>query len=206
MQWYRPTTLDQLLVLREQFPQLSDSSKPQHGIIAGGTALGKQVVHLVVYDMVLVSLCVGLSTKCSPVQYEVLISIAQVPELQCVEVKDGGVEIGAAVTVARIVKELEELRKSLPGAQYQFWLVFVPSHTQLYHIIMVFLIILLSGIIHDVLSYNFRVAGCSTNCSAGGIAERWLHSNQECCSEQNSLYRLYNYKIHNINYVYTIID
>ena len=44
MQWYRPTTLDQLLVLREQFPRLSDSSKPQHGVIAGGTALGKQVV------------------------------------------------------------------------------------------------------------------------------------------------------------------
>ena len=76
------------------------------------------------YDMVLASLCAGLSTKCSPVQYEVLISIAQVPELQCVEVKDGGVEIGAAVTVARIVKELEKLRKSLPGAQHQFWLVF----------------------------------------------------------------------------------
>ena len=42
MQWYRPITLNQLLILKEQFPQLPDTSKHQHGVVAGGTALSKQ--------------------------------------------------------------------------------------------------------------------------------------------------------------------
>ena len=80
-----------------------------------------QNVGKVRYNVITIALqppCEGLSTKRSPVQYNVLISIAQVPELQCVEVKDDGIEIGAAVTITHLIEELEELQKKLLGAQH----------------------------------------------------------------------------------------
>ncbi|XP_064394942.1 xanthine dehydrogenase/oxidase-like isoform X2 [Halichondria panicea] len=85
--WYRPLTLDQLLVLRARFPQ----SK----LVIGNTEIGVEV-------------------KFKGAFYDTLISCSQVPELNKMAVTDEGLTVGASVTLTRLEEQLKHLVESLP--------------------------------------------------------------------------------------------
>lgn len=42
VQWYQPTTLKQLLYLRNEFPHTTEKGKPQHRLVVGNTEIGKE--------------------------------------------------------------------------------------------------------------------------------------------------------------------
>ena len=44
VQWYRPSSLDQLLVLRHKFPHHTDTNKPHYRIVAGNSEIGIQII------------------------------------------------------------------------------------------------------------------------------------------------------------------
>ncbi|XP_064394958.1 xanthine dehydrogenase/oxidase-like isoform X3 [Halichondria panicea] len=85
--WYRPLTLDQLLVLRARFPQ----SK----LVIGNTEIGVEV-------------------KFKGAFYDTLISCSQVPELNKMAITDEGLTVGASVTLTRLEEQLKHLVESLP--------------------------------------------------------------------------------------------
>ncbi|XP_064383993.1 xanthine dehydrogenase/oxidase-like isoform X2 [Halichondria panicea] len=85
--WYRPLTLDQLLVLRAKFPQ----SK----LVIGNTEIGVEV-------------------KYKGAFYDTLISCSRVPELNKMTVTDEGLTVGASVTLSRLEKQLKHQVESLP--------------------------------------------------------------------------------------------
>ena len=41
VQWFRPTTLKQLLALRDKYPHTSDKEKPQNRLVVGNTEIGE---------------------------------------------------------------------------------------------------------------------------------------------------------------------
>uniref|UniRef100_A0A2P2KBD2 xanthine dehydrogenase n=1 Tax=Rhizophora mucronata TaxID=61149 RepID=A0A2P2KBD2_RHIMU len=77
LKWYRPLTLLQLLELKAKY---SDAK-----LLIGNTE-------------------VGIETRLKRMQYQVLISVALVPELNILSVKDDGLEIGAAVRLNELQK------------------------------------------------------------------------------------------------------
>ena len=80
--WHRPMTLPDLLALR--------AAHPKSKIIVGNTE-------------------VGIETKFKHFHYPVFITTTHVPELNRLVVSpDGGVEVGAAVTLSRLEEALEE--------------------------------------------------------------------------------------------------
>ena len=42
VQWYQPTTLQQLLELRDKFPHTTEEGKPQYCLAGGSLLLGKE--------------------------------------------------------------------------------------------------------------------------------------------------------------------
>ncbi|XP_021645492.2 xanthine dehydrogenase 1 isoform X2 [Hevea brasiliensis] len=81
LKWYRPLSLQHLLELKAKHPEAK--------LLIGNTE-------------------VGIEMRLKRIQYHVLISVAHVPELNVLNVKDDGLEIGAAV---RLTELLQMLRK-----------------------------------------------------------------------------------------------
>ncbi|KAG0623191.1 hypothetical protein M758_3G155300 [Ceratodon purpureus] len=77
LQWYRPTSLAQLLALKAKYPNAK--------MVGGNTE-------------------VGIETRFKNFQYPVLIATTHVPELLAMKVTGGGVEIGASVTLTNLLE------------------------------------------------------------------------------------------------------
>lgn len=75
--WYRPLTLQHVLDLKAKYPDAK--------LLVGNTE-------------------VGIEMRLKRMQYRVLISVMHVPELNVLDAKDGGLEIGAAVRLSDLLK------------------------------------------------------------------------------------------------------
>jgi len=95
VRWFRPTSLQQLLDLRDSFPHYSERNKPQYRMVVGNTEIGVEV-------------------KFKDSFYEVLICPSHVPELAVMEVVDEGLLVGAAVSLTQLSTKLQELIDTLP--------------------------------------------------------------------------------------------
>ncbi|KAL5979766.1 xylitol dehydrogenase [Asimina triloba] len=82
IKWYRPLKLQHLLDLKLKYPDAK--------LIVGNTE-------------------VGIETKFKNAQYNVLVSVTNVPELNNLIVKDDGLEIGAAVRLTELLKVLKKV-------------------------------------------------------------------------------------------------
>ena len=82
MKWFRPVTLEHLLILRDQYPDAK--------LVVGNTELGVEM-------------------KFGNLIYPVMIHINEIPELNEIIVKDDAIIVGAAVTLDTIDKKCEEL-------------------------------------------------------------------------------------------------
>ncbi|XP_020540685.1 xanthine dehydrogenase 1 isoform X2 [Jatropha curcas] len=82
LKWYRPLQLQQLLELKSKYPDAK--------LLIGNTE-------------------VGIEMRLKRIQYKVLISVAHVPELNVLNVKDDGLEIGAAVRLTEIMQMLRKV-------------------------------------------------------------------------------------------------
>ncbi|KAK9665710.1 hypothetical protein RND81_14G130200 [Saponaria officinalis] len=75
LKWYRPLSIQHVLELKTRYPEAK--------LVIGNTE-------------------VGIEMRLKRLQYNVLISVAQVPELNILNVKDDGLEIGAAVRLSEL--------------------------------------------------------------------------------------------------------
>lgn len=88
--WYRPTTLDELLAIKADYPHAK--------IIVGNTEVGVEV-------------------KFKHCRYPVLVLPTQVHELTQICVTESGVRFGAAVTLMDMHHQLEKLTEELPECE-----------------------------------------------------------------------------------------
>ncbi|XP_048444791.1 xanthine dehydrogenase 1-like isoform X2 [Pyrus x bretschneideri] len=79
LKWFRPLRLQQVLELKEKYPDAK--------LLVGNTE-------------------VGIETRLKKIQYKVLIFVTHVPELSKLTVKDDGIEIGSAVRLSELLKVL----------------------------------------------------------------------------------------------------
>ncbi|KAM7523403.1 hypothetical protein LguiA_013305 [Lonicera macranthoides] len=77
LKWYRPLTLQHVLVLKARYPNAK--------FVVGNTE-------------------VGIETRLKRIQYPVLISVIHIPELNTLSVKDDGLEIGSAVRLSELLE------------------------------------------------------------------------------------------------------
>ncbi|KAH9614387.1 hypothetical protein KSS87_007646 [Heliosperma pusillum] len=82
--WYRPLNIQHVLELKTRYPGAK--------LVIGNTE-------------------VGIEMRLKKLQYNVLISVAQVPELNILTVKDDGLEIGAAVRLSELASVLRTVSK-----------------------------------------------------------------------------------------------
>ncbi|XP_074291115.1 xanthine dehydrogenase 1-like isoform X2 [Silene latifolia] len=82
LNWYRPLSIHQVLELKTRYPKAK--------LVIGNTE-------------------VGIEIRLKRKQYNVLISVAQVPELNILNVKDDGLEIGAAVRLSELLTTLKRV-------------------------------------------------------------------------------------------------
>ncbi|XP_058072218.1 xanthine dehydrogenase 1-like isoform X2 [Magnolia sinica] len=82
IKWYRPLKLQHVLDLKSRYPDAK--------LVVGNTE-------------------VGIETKFKNVQYQVLISVIHVPELNTLIVRDDGLEIGAAVRLTELLNLLKKV-------------------------------------------------------------------------------------------------
>lgn len=85
--WYRPNNINELLTLKLQYPNAK--------IIVGNTEVGVEV-------------------KFKHFHYPVLIMPNQIPEMNHIDIRDDGVEIGASVSLMDIDKTFSRLIETLP--------------------------------------------------------------------------------------------
>ncbi|XP_050537664.1 xanthine dehydrogenase/oxidase isoform X2 [Daktulosphaira vitifoliae] len=90
--WYRPTTLCQLLELKNEFPNSR--------IIVGNTEIGIEV-------------------KFKNCQYPVMIQPIMIPELNIFNVSENGILVGAAVTIQKLENQLKFLVKHVSDYKMQ---------------------------------------------------------------------------------------
>ena len=57
----------------------------------------------------------GVETKFKGAFYEVLLSVSHVPELNTIEEKEDGLQVGAAVTLNTLKQKLSDIIERLPG-------------------------------------------------------------------------------------------
>lgn len=88
LKWYRPLKLQHLLELKSKYP---DSK-----LLVGNTE-------------------VGIEMRLKRMQYQVLISVTHVPELNVLNVKDDGLEIGAAVRLTELLKMFRKVVTERPA-------------------------------------------------------------------------------------------
>lgn len=80
LKWFRPLSLQDLLDIRSQYPHAK--------LVIGNTEI-------------------GIEMRLKSILYPVLISVAHIPELNQMSVKDKGLEIGAAIKLSELLKELK---------------------------------------------------------------------------------------------------
>ncbi|CAH2076757.1 unnamed protein product [Thlaspi arvense] len=86
--WYRPVSLRNLLELKANFPDAK--------LLVGNTE-------------------VGIEMRLKRLQYQVLISVAQVPELNELNVNDNGVEVGASLRLSELLSVFRRVVKERPA-------------------------------------------------------------------------------------------
>ncbi|KAK6925642.1 2Fe-2S ferredoxin-type iron-sulfur binding domain [Dillenia turbinata] len=82
LKWYRPLKLNHLLELKARYPDAK--------FIVGNTE-------------------VGIEMRLKRIDYKVIVSVAYIPELNTLKIKDDGLEIGAAVRVSEFHKVLKKV-------------------------------------------------------------------------------------------------
>ena len=115
VQWYQPTTLKQLLDLRNEFPHTSKKGKPQHRIVVGNTEIGMSSP-MVSCSFKTYYVLKGVEVKFKNAFYDVLICPTSIPEMNNMEVTDRGLVVGGAVNLTELSKKLKELVNSIPGS------------------------------------------------------------------------------------------
>ncbi|KAF3452547.1 hypothetical protein FNV43_RR02980 [Rhamnella rubrinervis] len=98
LKWYRPLKLKYVLMLKEKYPDAK--------ILVGNTE-------------------VGIEVRLKRIQYQVLISVTHVPELNILDVKDDGIEIGAAVRLSEVLKVFREVLTERPAYEISSCKAFV---------------------------------------------------------------------------------
>ncbi|XVF69650.1 hypothetical protein PTKIN_Ptkin11bG0098700 [Pterospermum kingtungense] len=88
LKWYRPLTLKHVLELKEKYPNAK--------FLIGNTE-------------------VGIEMRLKKMRYQVLISVTYVPELNILNVKEDGIEIGAAVRLTELLNLLREVVAQRPA-------------------------------------------------------------------------------------------
>lgn len=88
LKWFRPLRLKHVLELKQKYPDAK--------LLVGNTE-------------------VGIEMRLKRIQYQVLISLTHVPELNILDVKDGGIEIGAAVRLSELLKVFREVLTERPA-------------------------------------------------------------------------------------------
>ncbi|KAG7622914.1 Molybdopterin dehydrogenase FAD-binding [Arabidopsis suecica] len=86
--WYRPVSLQNLLELKANFPDAK--------LLVGNTE-------------------VGIEMRLKRLQYPVLISAAQVPELNALNVNDNGIEVGSALRLSELLRLFRKVVKERPA-------------------------------------------------------------------------------------------
>ncbi|KAG9449498.1 hypothetical protein H6P81_009463 [Aristolochia fimbriata] len=81
LKWYRPTRLQHVLDLKSRYPDAK--------LVVGNTE-------------------VGIEMKFKNLKYQVLVSVANVPELKALNIKEDGLEIGASVRLTDLLKVLKK--------------------------------------------------------------------------------------------------
>ena len=74
------------------------------------------IIHIVIHFTV--CRCLGVETKFKGAFYEVLLSVSHVPELSRVQEEEGGLVVGAAVTLNTLTHHLTSAVDRLPGYSY----------------------------------------------------------------------------------------
>ncbi|XP_022988003.1 xanthine dehydrogenase 1-like isoform X2 [Cucurbita maxima] len=82
LKWVRPTTLQEVLDLKARYPEAK--------LLVGNTE-------------------VGIEMRLKKMQYKVLVHVMHVPELNMINVKDDGIEIGAAVRLSELLSVLRKV-------------------------------------------------------------------------------------------------
>ncbi|XP_010545582.1 PREDICTED: xanthine dehydrogenase 1 [Tarenaya hassleriana] len=85
--WYRPVRLQQLLEIKAKYPDAK--------LLVGNTE-------------------VGIEMRLKGLEYWVLISVAQIPELNVLHVDDNGIEIGSAVRLSELLRLFRSVIKERP--------------------------------------------------------------------------------------------
>ncbi|GMI97444.1 xanthine dehydrogenase 1, XANTHINE DEHYDROGENASE 1 [Hibiscus trionum] len=88
LKWYRPLTIKDVLELKEKYPNVK--------LLVGNTE-------------------VGIEMRLKRIPYQVLISVAHVPDLNILNVKDDGIEIGAAVRLTELLNLFREVVTQRPA-------------------------------------------------------------------------------------------
>lgn len=86
--WYRPVNLQNMLELKANYPDAK--------LLVGNTE-------------------VGIEIRLKRLQYHVLISVAQVPELHALNVNDNGVEVGSALRLSELLRLFRKVVKERPA-------------------------------------------------------------------------------------------
>lgn len=84
LKWFRPLTLQQVLELKEKYPDAK--------LLVGNTE-------------------VGIEMRLKRIQHRVLVSVTHISELNILNAKDDGIEIGAAVRLSELLKFLRKVIK-----------------------------------------------------------------------------------------------
>eukprot|EP00300_Choanocystis_sp_HF-7_P021075 c20731_g1_i2.p1 GENE.c20731_g1_i2~~c20731_g1_i2.p1 ORF type:complete len:1155 (+),score=277.93 c20731_g1_i2:26-3490(+) len=92
--WFRPTDLNSLLSLREQYPTAR--------LIVGNTE-------------------VGIENKFRQTFPEVTIAVTHIPELNTLELTNAGLSVGASVTYTRLLNQLRNLIQTRPEHETRFF-------------------------------------------------------------------------------------
>ncbi|XVF19259.1 hypothetical protein REPUB_Repub11eG0094600 [Reevesia pubescens] len=90
LKWYRPLTVKHVLELKEKYPNAK--------LLIGNTE-------------------VGIEMRLKRMPYQVLISVAHVPELNMLNVKEDGIEIGAAVRLTELLNFFREIVTQHPAQE-----------------------------------------------------------------------------------------
>ncbi|XP_022753583.1 xanthine dehydrogenase 1-like isoform X5 [Durio zibethinus] len=88
LKWHRPLTVKHVLELKEKYPNAK--------LLIGNTE-------------------VGIEMRLKKMQYKVLISVSHVPELNMLNVKEDGIEIGAAVRLTELLNLFREVVTQRPA-------------------------------------------------------------------------------------------
>ncbi|TYG53820.1 hypothetical protein ES288_D09G139600v1 [Gossypium darwinii] len=98
LKWYRPLTVNDVLELKEKYPNAK--------LLVGNTE-------------------VGIEMRLKRMPYQVLISVAHVPELNIINVKDDGIEIGSAVRLTELLNLFREVITQRPANETSACKVFI---------------------------------------------------------------------------------